>query len=118
MEEYERVLGLIADFVANRNKSELFKIALERGVLIAPINTISDVLESPQLESRNYWQILEHPELQRSFPYPGPFVRFSETPIAYRRRPPLVGEHNREIFFNELGLSENKIKDLERRGII
>jgi crotonobetainyl-CoA:carnitine CoA-transferase CaiB-like acyl-CoA transferase len=118
MEEYERVLGLIAGFVASRTKAELLKIALERGVLIAPIATVSEVLESSQLESRRYWQILEHPELQRSFPYPGPFARFSETPIVYRRRPPMVGEHNHEIYCNELGLSEDKIEDLARRGII
>jgi crotonobetainyl-CoA:carnitine CoA-transferase CaiB-like acyl-CoA transferase len=118
MEEYERVLGLIADFVVHRTKAELFKIALDRGVLIAPIATVSEVLESSQLESRHYWQALEHPELGRSFPYPGPFAKFSETPIIYRQRPPMVGEHNREIFGSELGLSGNQIEDLARRGII
>jgi crotonobetainyl-CoA:carnitine CoA-transferase CaiB-like acyl-CoA transferase len=118
MSEYDRVVGLIADFAANRTKAELFKIALDRGVLIAPISTVSEVLESPQLESRHYWQMLEHPELNRSFPYPGPFARFSETPITYRRRPPLVGEHNREVLVNELGISEEKIEDLALRGII
>jgi crotonobetainyl-CoA:carnitine CoA-transferase CaiB-like acyl-CoA transferase len=118
MSEYERVLGLIADFAVSRTKAELLKIALERGVLIAPIATIGEVLESPQFEARDYWQVLEHPELGRSFPYPGPFVRFSETPISYRRRPPTVGEHNREIFCDELGLPEHLLKDLARRGII
>jgi crotonobetainyl-CoA:carnitine CoA-transferase CaiB-like acyl-CoA transferase len=118
MEEYERVLGLIADFVVHRTKAELLKIALDRGVLIAPIATVSEVLESPQFESRHYWQALEHPELGRSFPYPGPFAKFSEKPIIYRQRPPMVGEHNREIFSSELGLSGNQIEDLTRRGII
>jgi crotonobetainyl-CoA:carnitine CoA-transferase CaiB-like acyl-CoA transferase len=91
IQEYERVLSLIADFLANRNKADLFKTSLERGFLIAPIATIDEVLASPQLKSREYWQVLEHPELGRSFPYPGPFARFSETPIGYRRRPPLLG---------------------------
>ena len=118
MEEYERVLGLIADFLASRPKAELFSIALERGFLIAPIATVSEVLASPQLEFRKYWQMLEHPELGRSFPYPGPFAKFSEAPIAYRRRPPLIGEHNHEIYSGELGLSAEKIADLTRRGII
>jgi crotonobetainyl-CoA:carnitine CoA-transferase CaiB-like acyl-CoA transferase len=118
MEEYERVLGLIADFVAVRTKAELLKIALERGVLIAPIATIGEVIESPQLQSRHHWQTVKHPELQRSFPYPGPFARFSEMPIVYRRRPPMVGEHNREIYLNELGLSVDRVKELTQRGII
>jgi crotonobetainyl-CoA:carnitine CoA-transferase CaiB-like acyl-CoA transferase len=118
MQEYERVLGLIADFAASRTKADLLSIALERGLLIAPIATVSDVLASPHLESRQYWQALEHPELGRSFLYPGPFARFSETPIVYRRRPPLVGEHNHEVYCNELGFSVGRIQDLARRGII
>ncbi|MBV8360745.1 MAG: CoA transferase, partial [Deltaproteobacteria bacterium] len=118
MAEYERVVGLIAEFAANRTKAELLSAALKRGLLIAPITTMNEVLESPQLQSRQYWQVLEHPELGRSFSYPGPFARFSAAPITYRRRPPLVGEHNREIYVDELGLSENKFADLARRGII
>jgi crotonobetainyl-CoA:carnitine CoA-transferase CaiB-like acyl-CoA transferase len=118
MAEYERVVKLIADFVASRTKAELLDAALQRGLLIAPITTMSEVLESRQLQSRQYWQVLEHPELGRSFPYPGPFARFSAAPIAYRRRPPLVGEHNSELYRNELGLSEDKCVDLSRRGII
>jgi crotonobetainyl-CoA:carnitine CoA-transferase CaiB-like acyl-CoA transferase len=118
MAEYEKVLRLIADFVASRTKAELLAAALQRGLLIAPISTISDVLESPQLDSREYWRSVEHPELGRSFRYPGPFVRFSETPIVYRRRPPVVGEHNREVYLDELGLSEAEFQHLTRNGMI
>ena len=118
MAEYERVVGLIAEFVASRTKSELLEAALQRGLLIAPIATMDEVLESPQLRSRQYWQLLEHPELGRSFPYPGPFARFSATPLVYRRRPPLIGEHNRALYVEELGLSENEFADLACRGII
>ncbi len=117
-EEYERVLSVVADFLASRTKAELFSLSLERGFLIAPIATVDEVLGSPQLKSRQYWQMLEHPELGRSIPYPGPFAKFSEAPIVYRRRPPLVGEHNHEVYSNELGLSVEKIADLTRRGII
>ncbi|MBV8775464.1 MAG: CoA transferase [Deltaproteobacteria bacterium] len=118
MSEYERVIGLIADFVAGRTKAELLKAALERGLLIAPITTMDEVLESPQLQSRKYWQLHEHRELGRSFPYPGPFARFSEAPITYRRRPPLIGEHNREIYVDDMGLSEFNFADLIRRRMI
>ncbi len=118
MAEYERVVRLIAGFFASRTKADLFKTALERGLLIAPITTVDEVLSSPQLDSRNYWQTLNHPELGRSFRYPGPFAKFSESPIVYRRRPPLVGEHNEEIFCGELGLSDRQLTDLSRRGVV
>jgi formyl-CoA transferase len=85
---------------------------------MTPVTTVAEVVESPQLESRGYWQSLEHPELGRSFAYPGPFAKFSATPIAYRRRPPMAGEHNREILGGELGLSDDRLAQLAREGII
>jgi crotonobetainyl-CoA:carnitine CoA-transferase CaiB-like acyl-CoA transferase len=112
------VLGIVSGFLASKTKAELFETSLKRGLLIAPIATVSEVLASPQLKSRDYWQTVEHPELGRSFTYPGPFAKFSAAPISYRRRPPLPGEHNQEIYAGELGLSAQEIRDLERRGII
>src|SRR5262249_62114263 len=99
-------------------KSVMSNALLEWGLLIAPVATVSDVLAIPQLKARQYLRVLEHPELGHAFPYPGPFARFSETPIMYRRRPPLVGEHNHEIYARELGLSAERIRDLEQREIV
>jgi crotonobetainyl-CoA:carnitine CoA-transferase CaiB-like acyl-CoA transferase len=118
MQEYDRIVGLIAGFLASRSKADLFSLALKRGLLIAPVATVGEVLASPQLEARQYWRVLEHPELGRGFPYPGPFARFSERPILYRRRPPLVGEHNDEVYSRELGLSAEQIRDLAQREIV
>ena len=86
--------------------------------MFAPVSTIADVIESPQLRARDYFREVEHPELGRSFRYPGPFVKFSESPIQYRRRPPLVGEHNREVYVDQLGMSEPEMQELQQRGII
>ena len=83
-----------------------------------PITTIEEVVKSPQLESRGYWQAIEHPELGRKILYPGPFAKFGATPLQYRRRPPTVGEHNREIYCGELGLSAAELASLAERGIV
>jgi crotonobetainyl-CoA:carnitine CoA-transferase CaiB-like acyl-CoA transferase len=76
------------------------------------------VVESPQFASRDYFQSVEHSELGESFRYPGPFAKFSASPIEYRKRPPTVGEHNSELYGGELGLSEDEIAKLGRAGII
>ena len=94
------------------------QLALERGFLMTPFTTIEVVVKSPQLESRGYWQPVEHPELGRSILYPGPFAKFSATPIAYRHRPPTVGEHNREIYCGELGLNAAEFAGLAEKGIV
>jgi crotonobetainyl-CoA:carnitine CoA-transferase CaiB-like acyl-CoA transferase len=118
MADYERRKALIADFFTRKTKSELFDAARERNLLIAPISTINDVLKNPQFQAREYWRMLVHPETRISVTHPGPFARFSAQPISFRRRPPLVGEHNSEILVGELKISESDFARLEREGII
>jgi crotonobetainyl-CoA:carnitine CoA-transferase CaiB-like acyl-CoA transferase len=56
--------------------------------------------------------------LGQAFRYPGAFAKFSRTPIRYRRRPPTVGEHNHEIYVEELGVSPEQLADLHRQGVV
>jgi len=116
--EYERVKLVVEAFTRTKTKAELFHAALTRGLLIAPITTVDEVVDSPQLAARNYWRLLEHPELGQAFRYPGPFAQFSATPIAYRRRPPTVGEHNRDLYLDELGFTAQQLTALQDRGIV
>jgi len=92
--ELLRAYDAVTAFFMTKTKLELFELARERGLLLGPCSTIEDVVESPQWRDRGYWVEVEHPELGRSFRYPGPFVKLSATPIQYRRRAPLLGEHN------------------------
>ena len=118
MEEFERVMKILEEFTSSRTKAELLQAAVERGLLIAPIATIDEVAASEQLAARDFWREMEHPELSRTVRYPGPFAKFSETPLNYRRRPPTVGEHNREVYVEELGLSEERLAELQSSGVI
>jgi crotonobetainyl-CoA:carnitine CoA-transferase CaiB-like acyl-CoA transferase len=118
MEEFERVLAILRDFIASKTKGELLQAALERGLLIAPVTTIGEVAQSEQLAARDYWREVEHPELGETVRYAGPFAKFSETPIAYRHRPPTAGEHNREVYVHELGLTDAALADLEARSVV
>jgi crotonobetainyl-CoA:carnitine CoA-transferase CaiB-like acyl-CoA transferase len=118
VEEYERLKRVVGAFTRTKTKAELLQAALERGLLIAPVTTIDEVVNSEQLAARDYWRILGHPELGRAFRYPGPFAQFSATPIRYRRRPPTVGEHNRDIYIDELDVTEQQFTELHIRGVI
>jgi crotonobetainyl-CoA:carnitine CoA-transferase CaiB-like acyl-CoA transferase len=118
IEEYDRAKGVVAAFLRSMTKAESFDLARQHGFLIAPLATIDDVLSNPQFIAREYWQTIEDRDLGLKLTYPGPFARFSATPITYRRRPPRVGEHNREIYLNELGLSDRELGDLVRQGVV
>jgi crotonobetainyl-CoA:carnitine CoA-transferase CaiB-like acyl-CoA transferase len=118
LEEWDRVRRVLEQFLASRTKAELLALAVAHGFLIAPVSTIADVVRSPQAKARDYFQPVEHPEHGRAFLYPGPFVKFGDSPIRYRRRPPTVGEHNDEVYRGELGMSESKLADLRRQGVV
>ena len=117
VEEWARVRRVIETFTESHTKAELLALAVEKGFLITPVSTIRDVVESPQLSAREYFQQIAHPEHGREFLYPGPFARFSDAPIRYRRRPPRIGEHNHEIYAGELGMSEARERELARAGV-
>jgi crotonobetainyl-CoA:carnitine CoA-transferase CaiB-like acyl-CoA transferase len=90
----------------------------QRGAAIQPMYTIREVVEHPQLQARHYWQELEHPELGASIEYPGGFCKPSTTSCGLHRRAPLIGEHNQEIYHDELGLSLEQIDSLKQKGVI
>jgi crotonobetainyl-CoA:carnitine CoA-transferase CaiB-like acyl-CoA transferase len=124
-EEYERVKQVVAEFTATKTKAELLRAALERGLLIAPVATIDEVAASEQLAARDYWRDVPQPLAPQaledegaSLRHPGPFARFSATPIQYRRPAPRIGQHNREVYVDELGLSEAELARLQREGIV
>ena len=118
LKEYDRLVGIVERFSASKTKGELLREALKRALLIAPVQTTEEVLASEQLAAREYWQTLAHPELGQAVQYPGPFAKFSAAPLRYRRRPPTIGEHNREIYCGELGCTEQQLTDLQRNGVI
>ena len=109
----------IEQFTLTKTKEELYQEgAFSRQILIAPVSNTQDISEDIQLKARDYWVNLPHPELGASLPYCGPYIKMSETPLQYKIRAPLIGEHNREIYLQELGLSEAEYTDLQRQKII
>lgn len=118
MRDYDRCKATIAEYFRHRSKAELFEAARERTLLIAPVATINDLLQNPQFIAREYWQRLTHPETGARMLYPGPFARFNAKPITFRRPPPALGEHNRDVLIGELQISEREFEHLQEQRII
>jgi len=92
--EVDRLNAVIAAFTATRTKAELFAEAGRRRVLLAPIATLGEVLDSPHLADRGFWDTVTHPEADRPHRLPGRFVRSTATPLPVLGRAPLLGEHD------------------------
>ncbi|NDY83794.1 CoA transferase [Orrella sp. NBD-18] len=66
------------------------------GVPCGPIQTIDQVFSHPQVIHRGIWQNIPHP-LGGTTPTTASPMRFSATPVEYRRAPPTLGQHTEEI---------------------
>ncbi|HEY94832.1 MAG TPA: CoA transferase [Dehalococcoidia bacterium] len=116
-EEMDQIEEPTARFFMERTKAELLEGAVKNRIMLYPVSTTPDLLESVQLKSRDFWQEIDHPELGITLTYPGAFAATSEAKPNLSRRAPHIGEHNREIY-GELGLTEEKIEELKQSGVI
>ncbi len=116
----DAVVGPMGDFFLRHTREELTLESVSRRILLFPVATPSDLLQHPQLEARGYFTSVSHPDLGVDIDYPGAFIKSGDgSPLAaLRRRPPRVGEHNREIYCDELGLSAADVESLRRGGAI
>jgi len=76
---------------------EFFIGGQERGFSVGIIYSPEEVLHDPQFRARGFPVSVQHPELGRSFVYPGAPYRFNASPWAITRRAPQLGEHNGEV---------------------
>ena len=95
------------------------KAILKRGYdQLDPFQDPKDLAESPQLAAREFFVDVEHTELGDTITHCGPFIKLSETPLKKWRRAPLMGEHNREIYEDELGYTAEQLHSMKQAGII
>ena len=106
-------------FLAGKTKQQIFDEASERRLMMTPVQDAGDLTESIQLEALGFFKDVDHPELGKSPKYPGPpCYHISDTPWRISRRAPLLGEHNLEVYGEELGISKEELITLKNQGAI
>ena len=84
----------------------------------APVRSPASVLECPQLAARSFFADLELPEGGRTLTCPGlPFRTGTSAPWK-PAPPPQVGEHNRRIYHEEMGIPLTELERLRAQGVI
>jgi crotonobetainyl-CoA:carnitine CoA-transferase CaiB-like acyl-CoA transferase len=117
-EDIDRRTHLLGEFLMTKTKAECIERAAEHAILLIPANNARDILESPQLAYRGFFQPVEHPELGEVITYPGFPIIIDEARTDIQRRAPLIGEHNEEVYEKELGISREQLVILKNRRVI
>ena len=75
-----------------------------------------DVFTDPELIAHGHYVRVGHPVMGAS-DMPAPPMRFSRSEITVGPSP-LLGQHNREVFVDLLGLDAGRIAELEAEGVL
>ncbi len=95
IEQWNQLTGTVAAFTEQRTKADLLAEAMSRRLLIAPVSTPEDVLETGHFADRDYWETAELGG--RAVRTPGPFAKLTATPIKPFGTAARLGEHNGAI---------------------
>ncbi len=108
----------LASWFSTQKRDDVTQRLLDAGV---PANALVNghrLMPNPQLEARGFFQIMQHPVTGETR-YPGLPMSFSGLPRAlHTSPPPTLGQHNDEVLKQELGLSDEELRDLRERKVI
>jgi len=117
VENRAELTRLLAEVFKKRSTREWLELLEAAGVPNGPINDIAQVFEEPQVKARGVRIELDHAAAGK-LPMVASPMRFSGTPLEYRRGPPVLGEHTVEVLGGLLGKSEAEMARLRAAGII
>jgi len=87
------------------------------GLPCCPVCTPAEYIDNPHAKARSFFKEVEHPEVGKGLYATMPF-KMTETPAEVRLPAPRLGQHNREIYQDELGFSTEELSAFRRAGII
>lgn len=106
----DTLVPILATLMKERGRSVWLASLEAAKVPCGPINDLADVFADPQVRARAMTVQMAHPLAGQVQLVASP-MKFSATPIQYRRPPPLLGEHTSEVL-RELGVDEDEIVKL------
>jgi crotonobetainyl-CoA:carnitine CoA-transferase CaiB-like acyl-CoA transferase len=114
---YSELLDLWIEGLTTRyTKQDFFEEAQRRGITVGPVNSASDVLDDAHLAATHGWTEYEsHDVGTLRVPTPPLHVDGATAVVG---DVPRLGEHNRAVFVDELGLSDDDLRALRAGGVV
>ncbi len=113
----EVLVPLLQAAFSHKTIDEWIETLTPAGVPCGPLYDLEQVFDDPHVRHRDMAMRIPHPRAG-SVPALRNPARLSATPPSIDRPAPALGEHTREVLLEVLGLSEDEIEDLARRGIV
>ncbi len=111
-----KMFQLIEEWSGTLPKWEVLRQLTEHDVPCGPILSTREIIEDASLADNGMIVEVDHPVRGR-FTTVGSPLKLSASPVDIGR-PPLLGEHNREVYHGELGLADDELRQLTAHGVI
>jgi crotonobetainyl-CoA:carnitine CoA-transferase CaiB-like acyl-CoA transferase len=116
VEHQESVDGAIADWTSGLTVEQVLEALEAARVPAGPIYSVADMMKDPHYQARGLFEEVEAGG--RPLKIPAILPKLSATPGGTEWAGPAIGEHNHEILIDLLGLSEDDLESLSKRGVI
>ncbi len=108
---------IISTWTKTQDHYQVMYLLQAQGVPAAPVLKGGEVVDDPHLESRGFWDVVDHPEAGTYKQVTTPWL-LSNNPRATSTPAPGLGEHNYQVLSGLLGLSKSEINALAQKGVI
>ncbi len=116
VENRDKLVPILSERLSKLSSKEICDKLDEAGVPNGPINTVGEVVTSPQAVAREMMVEIDHPKI-KGLKTPAFPIKFSETPATVRLHPPLLGEHTEDVLAS-LGYDQEEIDAMNEQGVI
>ena len=113
----EELDQVVLESIKERGKWDLFTKAAEARMLFGLVQTPSELLDCPQLESRGFYRDIDHPVIGK-VKVPAALFNLSLTPYQYTCPAPTLGQNNSEIYVDGLEYSQDDFVRLRQLDVI
>lgn len=113
----DALVGHLELRLATRRSAEWLAALEQATVPCAPVNTLDQVFDDPQIKARGMQIDLPHPVVGHVPGVASP-VRFSATPVQYRHAAPELGRHTGDVLQELLDLEVAELAELDAAGVI
>lgn len=117
IENASEVNKKISQWTATLGKDEIYSQVAPSGCPAALFAEAQDVHSSPQLQARQFFRSVDHPQAG-PLAHPVRPYRFSGLTEDAPEPAPLLGQHNEEILCGELGLPPSELASLCKGGVV
>ncbi len=117
-EHSSHIEGLIEAWTLTHTREEITEWGQANHHPWGPVATAAELLDNEQLWDRGFFFEVDDPQNGGKMVYPGAPYKLSESEWRYSSPAPKVGQHNMQVYCDELGLSTDELQELIKAGTV